>query len=124
MTAEECRQLYGRRRVPRRHHKVMVALLAAYVPGHPGEHGLPQREVARLARVSSADPELTRMEAWGIAESWWLDGPQPRQRVYKLTGKGVAVVTALLGLPARPPESAGIPGPGLDPPRGRDERPS
>lgn len=93
-------RLYGRRRIPGSHRKVMVALLA--VDGLPGAGGLTSYQLSQLAQASwgATAAILARMEARDLAESWWLKGPGLRRRAYRATGRGAAVMSLLLGLPA------------------------
>lgn len=91
----EVRRLYGRKRVPRSHRRVMLALLS-------GAPGLSHYPLSRLAQVRSiaAVRTLARMESRG-----WVEGKPGtpntnglRRRFYRLTPKGHAAVTYLLGL--------------------------
>jgi DNA-binding MarR family transcriptional regulator len=86
-------RLYGRRRVPRSHRRVMLALLT----GAP-ELGI--TEIARLAQCgfSSAVLATARMEGRG-----WLERQhfgEFHRVAWHLTPEGRACVTLLLGLEA------------------------
>jgi PadR family transcriptional regulator, regulatory protein PadR len=88
----------GRRRLPRSHRRVMMALLADL----PRMSGYP---LCRLAQVGSGTvySVLARMERIGWVDAEW-ETPNPlppgngRRRFYRLTPKGRAAVTTLLDL--------------------------
>jgi DNA-binding PadR family transcriptional regulator len=91
-------RLYGKHRLPRSHRRVMLALLT----GAPRLSGYP---LSRLAQVGSGTVYivLDRLENRGWVEGEWEDpNPLPagkgRRRFYRLTPKGRAAVTYLLGL--------------------------
>lgn len=96
--AETARQrnyrLYGRRRVPRSHRRIMLALLAA--------PGLPAYPLSRLATVGSGKVFIV---LWRMEDRGWVSRERhegyatPLRFAYALTPEGRAAVTALLGLP-------------------------
>ena len=58
-------------------------------------HGYALREELRRRSAGSFDllpgtlyPLLRRLEAGGLVESGWQEGPKRRRRVYRLTGEG------------------------------------
>lgn len=91
----EVRSLYGRRRVPRSHRRVMTALLA--------QDGLSGYPLSRLAQVGSGTVyvALARLEGLGWVDRRRQDGYAEHPRFsYTLTDEGRVAVRALLRLPA------------------------
>jgi hypothetical protein len=98
---QQRRRLYGRRRIPGPHRRVMVALLA--IEAVPGVDGLTSGHLSRLAQAGwgTTGRVLARLEAHDLVSSRWKEEAGLQRRVHKATGTGVTVMALLLGLPAR-----------------------
>ena len=101
LSRAEIRRLYGRRRVPMSHRRVMLALLTDL----PRLSGYP---LSRLAQTGSGTvyPVLARLEKLGWVEGEWeypnpLPDGQGQRRFYRLTPAGKAGVLRLFGLRRR-----------------------
>lgn len=91
--AERARKLYGRRRVPGSHRKIMLVLLAR--PAPMGSYSLAR--AARTRQYGSVQLALAQMETRD-----WLDAftDGDRRRCYQITPAGRAAIMNLLGLPS------------------------
>jgi DNA-binding PadR family transcriptional regulator len=86
------RRLYGRRRVPRYHRRVMLVLLAEPAP-------LPGFSIAKLAMTQHYGQVQTML--WRLEKRGWLTpstGAADR-RCYQVTVPGRLAMMELLGLP-------------------------
>jgi DNA-binding PadR family transcriptional regulator len=104
----ETRMLYGRRRVPRSHRRLILAMLAS-----------DQVYAHQLMQLAQVGPErttvwLVRMQVLGWVEMIMEPVSQDDRRIrYRLTGSGASCMRRLLGLDPDPwPRLANNPWPG------------
>jgi hypothetical protein len=93
---EETQRLYGRRRVPRNHRRILVALLAA-----------DEVYAQQLMQLAQAPPGATTIVLARMQARGWVEMIYPAVKLrgrmrYRLTGTGRACAKRLVGLDPNP----------------------